>query len=117
MAGGGLWLTLRPHHPSQEEIADRLKAQAEVEDSVKCGHDYVPGTSAYVQCMLQSNAARTALLEPRGALNTKGRDAVTGTFARVGAAIVMLVTFVVMMLVFLGFWSLGTSMGLDEKRS
>jgi hypothetical protein len=97
-------LTLRPHHPSQEEIA----TQAEAEDSVKCGHDYVPGTSAYVQCMLQSNAARTAQLEPRGA---------TGTFARVGAAIVMLVTFVLMMLVFLGFWSLGTSMGLDEKRS
>ena len=117
VAGGGLWLTLRPHHPSQEEIADRLKAQAEVEDSVKCGHDYVPGTSAYVQCMLQLNAARTARLEPRGALNSKGRDAVTGTFSRVGATIVMLVTFVVMMLVFLGFWSLGTSMGLDEKRS
>jgi hypothetical protein len=29
----------------------------------------------------------------------------------------MAVTFVAMMLVFLGFWSLGTSMGLDEKRS
>ena len=106
-AGGGLWLTLRPHHPSQEEIADRLKAQAEVAHSVKCGHDYVPGTSAYVQCMLQLNAARTAQLEPRGALDIKGRNAVTGTFARVGAAIIMLVTFVVMMLLFLGFWSLG----------
>ena len=68
-AGGGLWLTLRPHHPSQEEQEEILKAQAEVEDSVKCGHDYVPGTSAYVQCMLQLNAARTAQLEPRGALD------------------------------------------------
>jgi hypothetical protein len=107
VAGGALWLTLRPHHPSQEEIADRLKAQAEVEDSVKCGHDHYPGTSAYVECMFQSNAARTAQLELRGTQATKGRDAVTGT-SHVRAAMVMLVTFVVMMLVFLGFWSLGT---------
>ena len=100
-------MALRQARLSQAEITEMLKARAEVEDSVKCGYDYVPGSSAYVQCMLQSNAARTALLEPRGALNTKGRDAVTGTFARVGAAIIMLVTFVVMMLLFLGFWSLG----------
>jgi hypothetical protein len=112
VAGGGLWLALRPHYPSKEEIADRLRDQAEVQDSLKCGHDYNPGTSAYVECMFQSDAARTPPPELRGTLDIKPRDAVTGT-ARVGAAMVMLVTYVVMMLVFLGFWSLGTFIGLD----
>jgi hypothetical protein len=114
VACGGLWLTLRPHHPSQEEVADRLEAQAEVADSVKCGHDYVPGTSAYVQCMLQSNAARTQG-SARAQLDTKGVR-VTSTVAGVGAAMVMLIVSVTMMLIFYGFWALGTRIGLDEMR-
>jgi hypothetical protein len=57
--------------------------------------------------MFQSNAARTAQLELRGALDTNPRDAVTGT-SRVRAAMVMLVAFIVAMLVFLGLWSVGT---------
>jgi len=119
VAGGCLWLALRPPHPSQEEITEKLRAQAEVEDSVKCGHDYRPGSSAYVQCMAQLDAARTAQLELRGGLDSNGtrlRDTVTSTVAGVGAAMVMLSVFVIMMLVFLGFWTLGTWIGLDEMR-
>jgi hypothetical protein len=91
-----------------------LKAQAEVEDSVKCGHDYGAGSSAYVQCMAQLDASRTQG-QPRAQLDTKGtrlRDTVAG----VGAAIVMLIVFVIMMLVFCGFWALGTWIRLDETR-
>jgi hypothetical protein len=118
VAGGGLWLALRPPHLSQEEITEMLKAQAEVEDSVKCGHDYRAGSSAYVQCMGQLDAARTQG-PPRAQLDTKGtrrRDAVNSTVAGVGAAMVMLIVFVIMMLVFCGFWALGTWIGLDEMR-
>jgi len=116
VVAGGFWLALRQARLSQDEITEMPKARAEVEDSVKCGHDCVPGSSAYVQCKLQSNAARTAQLELRGALDVKGRDGVTGMVARVRAAIVMLVAFLIMMLVVLGFWSLGTWIGLDERR-
>jgi hypothetical protein len=118
VASGGLWLALRPPHLSQEEITEMLKAQAEVEDSVKCGHDYRAGSSAYVQCMAQLDAARTQG-PPRAQLDTKGtrrRDTVTSTVAVVGAAMVMLIVFVIMMLVFCGFWALGTWIGLDEMR-
>ena len=114
VVGGGLWLALRPPRLSQEEITERLKAQAEVEDSVRCGHDYPAGTSAYVQCMAQLDTVRT-----HGQLDTKGtrlRDTVTSTVARVGAAMVMLIVFVIMMLVFCGFWALGTRIGLDDMR-
>jgi hypothetical protein len=55
----------------------------------------------------------------RGALDTEGtrvRDTITSTVASVGAAMVMLILFVIMMLVFYGFWELGTWMGLDEMR-
>ena len=118
VASGGLWLALRPPHLSQEEITEMLKAQAEVEDSVKCGHDYRAGSSAYVQCMAQLDAARTQG-PPRAQLDTKGtrrRDPVTSTVAGVGAATIMLIVFVIMMLVFCGFWALGTWIGLDEMR-
>jgi hypothetical protein len=67
--------------------------------------------------MTQLDAARTAQLELRGALDTKAtrrRDAVTSTVARVGAAMVMLSMFAITMLVFCGFWALGTWIGLDE---
>jgi hypothetical protein len=37
-----------------------LKAHAEVEDSVKCGHDYSDGSSAYVQRMAQLDALSDA---------------------------------------------------------
>jgi hypothetical protein len=107
-------LALRPPHPSQEEITEKLRAQAEVEDSVKCGHDYRPGSSAYVQCMAQY-AARTTPLELRGALDIQGTR-LRSTVASVGAAMVMLISFVSMMLVFCGFWALGTWIGLDEMR-
>ena len=56
---------------------------------------------------------------PRAQLDTKGtglRDTVTSTFAGVGAATVMPIVFVIMMLVFCGFWALGTWIGLDEMR-
>jgi hypothetical protein len=116
VAGGGLWLALRPPHLSQEEITEMLKAQAEVEDSVKCGHDYRAGSSAYVQCMAQLDAARTQG-PPQAQLDTKGPDFATRPPARsVGAAMVMLIVFVIMMLVFCGFWALGTWIGLDEMR-
>jgi len=118
VAGGGLWLALRPPHLLQEEITEKLKAQAEVEDSIKCGHDYRAGSSAYVQCMAQLDAARTQG-PPRAQLDTKGtrlRDTVTSTVAGAGAAMVMLIVFVIMMLVFCGFWALGTWIGLDEMR-
>ena len=125
VAGGCLWLALRPPRLSQGEIAEMLKAQAEVEDSVKCGHDYRGGSSAYVQCMAQLDAARTqgpphAQPVPlRGALDIKGtrlRDTITSMVTGVGAAMVMLIVFVIMMLVFCGFWALGTRIGLDEMR-
>jgi hypothetical protein len=67
--------------------------------------------------MTQLDAARTAQLELRGALDTKGtrpRDTVANTVARVGAALVMLSMFTITMLVFYGFWALGTWIGLDE---
>ncbi len=118
LVAGGLWLALRPPHLSQEGITDRLKAQAEVEDSIKCGHDYRAGTSAYVQCMAQLDAVRTQG-PPRAQLDTKGtrlRDPVTSTVAGAGAATIMLIVFVSMMLVFCGFWALGTWIGLDEMR-
>jgi hypothetical protein len=118
VASGGLWLALRPPRLAQEGITERLKAQAEVEDSVKCGHDYRAGSSAYVQCMAQLDAARTQG-PPRAQLDTKGtrlRDPVTSTVAGVGAATTMLIVFVSMMLVFCGFWALGTWIGLDEMR-
>jgi hypothetical protein len=111
-------LALRPPRLAQEGITERLKAQAEVEDSVKCGHDYRAGSSAYVQCMAQLDAARTQG-PPRAQLDTKGtrlRDPVTSTVAGVGAATTMLIVFVSMMLVFCGFWALGTWIGLDEMR-
>ena len=127
MAGGCLWLALRPPRLSQEEIMERLKAQAEVEDSIKCGHDYRGGSSAYVQCMVQLYDARTqgppraqpAPLELRGALDIPGtrlRDTVTSAVTGVGAAMVMLIMFVIMMLVFCGFWALGRWTGLDDMR-
>jgi hypothetical protein len=56
---------------------------------------------------------------PRAQLDTKGtrlRDTVTSTFAGVGAAMVMLIVFVIMMLVFCVFWALGTWIRLDETR-
>jgi hypothetical protein len=56
---------------------------------------------------------------PRAQLDTKGtrlRDTVTSTFAGVGDAMVMLIVFVIMMLVFCGFWALGTWIRLDETR-
>jgi hypothetical protein len=118
VAGGGLWLALRPPHLSQEEITETLKAQAEVEDSVKCGHDFRAGSSAYVQCMAQLDAARTQG-PPLAQLDAKGirlRDTVTSTIAGVGAAMVMLIGFVISMLVFCGFLTLGTWIGLDEMR-
>lgn len=111
-------MALRPPRLSQVEITERLKAQVEVEDSVKCGHDYRAGTSAYLQCMAQLDAVRTRG-PPRAQLDTKGTrlpDTVTSTVARVGAAMVMLIVFVTMMLVFCGFWALGTRIGLDEMR-
>jgi hypothetical protein len=37
-----------------------LKAHAEVEDSVKCGHDYSDGSSAHVQCMAHLDALSDA---------------------------------------------------------
>jgi hypothetical protein len=119
VTGGGLWFALWPPGVSQE-IAEMLKApdaitattQAEVEDSVKCSHDHRAGTSAYVQCMERLAAARTQG-RPRAQLDTKGT---TSTVARVGAAIVMLIMFVIMMLVFYGFWALGNWIGLDERR-
>jgi hypothetical protein len=95
-----------------------LKARAEVEDSVKCGQDYRAGSSVYVQCMAQLDAARTQG-PPRAQLDTKGtrlRDTVTSTVAGVGAAMVMLIAFVIMMLVFCGFWALGTWIGVGEMR-
>ena len=116
VAGGGLWLALRPPNPSQHEITER--AQAEVEDSVKCGHDYRAGTSAYVQCMVQLDTTRTQG-RPRAQLDTEGtrfRDTVTSMVAGVGAAMAMLFVFIVMMLVFCGLWALGTWIGLDEMR-
>jgi hypothetical protein len=118
LVAGGLWLALRPPRLAQEGITERLKAQAEVEDSVKCGYDYRAGTSAYVQCMAQLAAVRTQG-PPRAQLDTKGtrlRDPVTSTVAGVGAATIMLIVFVSMMLVFCGFWTLGTRIGLDEMR-
>ena len=93
-----------------------LRAQAEVEDSAKCGHDYSAGSSAYVQCMAQLDASRT---QGRAQLDSKGtrlRHTVTSTVAGVGAAMVMLTVFVIMMLVFCGFWALGTWIRLDETR-
>jgi hypothetical protein len=51
--------------------------------------------------------------------STKGtrlRDTVTSTVAGVGAAMAMLILFAFMMLVFCGFWALGTWIGLDEMR-
>jgi hypothetical protein len=120
VVGGGLWMALRPHSVSprlsQEEM---LRAQAEVEDSVKCGHDYRDGTSAYVQCMAQLLDAARTQEPPRAQLDTKGtriRGTVASTVAGVGAAMLMLITFVIMMLVFCGFWALGTWIGLDEMR-
>jgi hypothetical protein len=114
VACGGLWFALRPPHLSQEKIAEMLKAQAEVEDSVKCGRDFSAGSSAYVQCMAQSAAARTQG-SARAQLDAKGGK-VTSTVAGVGAAMVMLIVFVTMMLIFGGFWTLGTRIGLDEMR-
>ncbi len=111
-------MALQPPRLSQEELTERLKAQAEVEDSVKCGHDYSAGSSAYVQCMAQLDAARTQA-PPRAQLDTKGtqlRDTVTSTVAGVRAAMVMLIVFIIMMLVSCGFWALGTWIGLDEMR-
>jgi hypothetical protein len=118
VAGGGLWLALRPPHLSQEEITEKLKAQAEVEDSIKCGHDYRAGSSAYVQCMEQLNAARTQG-PPRAQIDAKAirlRNTVTSTVAAAGAPILMLIAFVIMMAIFYGFWALGTWIGLDEMR-
>jgi hypothetical protein len=124
MAGGGLWMALRPHGVLQELQPPRLsqeemrRAQAEVEDSIKCGHDYRAGSSAYVQCMEQLNVARTQG-PPQSQLDTKGTqlpDTVTSAVARVGAAMVMLIMSVIMMLVFCGFWALGAWIGLDEMR-
>ena len=114
VACGGLWFALRPPHLSQEKITEMLKAQAEVEDSVKCGRDYVAGTSAYVQCMVQLDAARTQG-SARAQLDAKGAK-VTSTVVGVGAAMVMLILFVTMMLTFCGFWALGTRIGLDDMR-
>jgi len=91
-----------------------LKARAEVEDSVKCGHDYRAGSSAYVQCMTQLDAVRTQG-PPRAQFDIKGTR-LRDTVAVVGAAMVMLIVFVIMMLVFCGFWALGTWIGLDEMR-
>jgi hypothetical protein len=112
VAGGVLWFALRPPGVSQEITEITAAAQAEVEDSVKCGHDYRAGTSAYVQCIEQLAAARTQG-PPRAQLDTKGT---TSTLARVGAAIVMIIMFIIMMLVFYGFWALGNWIGLDERR-
>lgn len=114
VACGGLWFALRPPHLSQEKITEMLKAQAEVEDSVKCSHDYTSGASAYVQCMEQLNAARTQG-SARAQLDTTGAR-VTSTVAGAGAAMVMLIVSVTMMLIFSGFWALGTRIGLDEMR-
>jgi hypothetical protein len=105
VAGPSLLLAFRPPGPSQEEIAQRLKARAEVEHSVKCGQDHISGTTAYVQCMALF-AART-----QGALQAQPRA--KGLVASVVAGVVMLVAFVSMMLVFYGFWALGTWMGLQ----
>jgi hypothetical protein len=61
--------------------------------------------------MTQLDAARIAELELRGALGTKSirpRNSISGTVARVRAAMVMLSVFVSMMLIFCGFWTLGT---------
>jgi hypothetical protein len=66
---------------------------SEVEDSVKCSHDYRAGSSAHVQCAAQLDAARTQG-PPRAQLDTKGtrlRDTVTSTVAGVGAAMAMLI--------------------------
>jgi hypothetical protein len=123
VAGGGLWMALRPHGGLQElpprlSQEEMLRAQAEEEDSIKCGHDYRAGSSAYVQCMEQLNAARTQS-PPRAQIDAKAtrlRNTVTSTVAAVGAPILMLIAFVIMMAIFYGFWALGTWIGLDEMR-
>jgi hypothetical protein len=49
-----------------------------------------------------------------GADRTQGLDTKEGSqLARVGAAMLMLTFFVSMMLVFCGFWALGTWIGVD----
>ena len=83
--------------------------------------------AAVFPAMAQLDAARTqgppraqpAHPELRGALDVPGtrlRDTVTSTVTGVAAAMVMLIVFVIMMLVFCGFWALGTWIGLDEMR-
>ena len=114
VACGGLWFASRPPHLSQEKMMEMLKARAEVENSVKCSHDFRAGSSAYVQCMTQLDAAQTQGLA-RAQLDTKGAK-VNSTVARLGAAIVMLIMFVTMMLIFCGFWAVGSRIGLDEMR-
>jgi hypothetical protein len=117
VAGGGLWMALRSDGISQELRLPRLlqeemlRAQAEVEDSVKCGHNYRAGSSAYVQCMVELLDAARTQGPPQSQFHTKGtqlRDTVTGTVAGVGAAMVVLV---IMMSVLCGFWALGTWIG------
>jgi hypothetical protein len=113
-AAGDLWLALRPPSLSQEKITEMLKAQGEVEDSVKCGHNYHAGSSAYVQCMAQLDAHRTQGLPQERKSTLSGADfatPVTDTVARVSAVMVMLIVFAIMMLVFYGFWALGTWIG------
>jgi hypothetical protein len=64
VAAGGFWLASRAARLFARGITETLKARAEVEDSVMCGHDCVPGSLAYIQCVLSATGASWTEVRP-----------------------------------------------------